>query len=307
MTDETDADDLLAFHGWERLHDTVAEGCATRTEVKCETGDVALLYVWSDESAARRASMAHEIAGQELFAVPERLDSGPGWLLVRKPDGVPLATLLPDGDTTRLTELGDRARELITGLGNVVRKLHEIPGDPACGDLLDDDPDKHQRWLTFSGYVAHELEWLGEHLRRRSWSEEVLSRLTTSIADVRHELSAFHPRNPSCICHGRLSLQHVWVDDAGREIVGLTGFEGAALLPREADVAFLLWLDGIGADEQLARAFYRGYGAARTMDVQRRERFYRRLVSFQALFGAKGEVHVSEERLIELTSSLSIA
>jgi len=101
--------------------------------------------------------------------------------------------------------------------------------------------------------------------------------------------------------HGDVRAEHVWVDPDSREVLALTGFEHACFLPREADIAFLLWIDGIGRDDALTRAFYKGYGAARTMDVQRRERFYRRLVAFQALFGMKGEVALDEAELVGLT------
>jgi hypothetical protein len=62
-------------------------------------------------------------------------------------------------------------------------------------------------------------------------------------------------------------------------------------------------MEGIGHHETLARAFYRGYGAARTMDMQRRERFFRRLTAFEALVGElRGVTELDDAALMELAS-----
>ena len=290
------ADDLIAQYGWDVRGDATREGSADRVPITVESGAEALLYVYPNELIANRVTAAHRMVGAQLFAIPDRLASGPGWLVVQQPPGRPWRDVV--------TMNGEGARVVIESLGQVLRKLHQVPCEPFCGDVADEAVGA-ERWLTFSGYVAHHLEWFNENMRRREFDEPDIEALSSAIADLRHELSAFHPRNPACLCHGRLDFEHIWVDEAGREVVGITGFECAAQVPREADIAFLLWIVGIG-DERMIRAFYQGYGAARTMDVQRRERFYRRLVAFQALFGAKGEVAASPERLIALTSSRAL-
>lgn len=285
--------DLVDQFGWSVRGDAAAEGAGMRLPIAVESGEPALLYHFADEQTALRVAVAHKTAGELLFAVPECLASGPNWVVVQQPPGRLVADVIPEFE-------GDQARPVLESLGKVLRKLHQLPCEPFCGDLVDDGGDG--RWLTFSGYVAHHLEWFNENMRRRSFTEPNTEALTTAIGDLRHELSAFHPRNPPSLSHGRLGLEHVWLDESGREVVGLTGFEHAAQIPREADIAYLLWIAGIGSDDLLVRAFYAGYGAARTMDVQRRERFYRRLVALQALFGGKGEVPASTDRLIALTS-----
>jgi aminoglycoside phosphotransferase (APT) family kinase protein len=279
----------------------VPEGNAHRVTVELSHGERALLYVWQDEVFARRAAEVHRIVGAQIFAVPERIDQGPRWVLVEHPDGVPATEAVGTGDWDALSI--PRAREIASDMGRVIRKLHAVPTESHCGDVLGDAEGAEGRFLTFSGYVANQLERFAENLRTQSFSEKQMQRLQTSIADLRHELSAFHPRNPAGYCHGKLQLNNFWLDEAGREIVGITGFDYAAFLPREADLAYLLWIGGLGSNEAVANAFYHGYGAARTMDVQRRERFYRRLVAFQALFGQKGDVGVDAARLIELTST----
>lgn len=286
------AQDLIAQHSWTSRGASTLEGSGKRTPVTTEAGKDALLYTYETELTAARCAAAHRTAGEQMFAIPELLESGPGWLLVEQPEGTPM---------TELGALqGERARPIVESIGSMLRKLHQIPVAPFCGDIAD-ELDGGERWLTFSGYVAHHLEWFNEHLRKRDFEEPDAEALNAATADLRHELSAFHPRNPACLCHGRLAFEHIWVDEAGREVVGLTGFECAAQIPREADIAHLLWIAGVGED-QLIRSFYEGYGAARTMDVQRRERFYRRLVAFQALFEGKGPITMSQERLIALTS-----
>lgn len=302
MSELLDITDLVALHQWEQRSEAVVEGSATRAEVLLETGDEALLYRWSDETTAARAALVHDFAGAELFAVPQALHSGPGWVVVTRPDGVPASEVF--GADATLGGLGSAATELAGSLGNALRKLHNLPTPGSCGDVLEEVPDKSQcRWLTFSGWVANRLEFFVENLRTQQFTDGTVAELSTSIADMRHELSAFHPRTPPSTVHAKPSLAHVWVDKSGREVVAITGFEHASFLPRESDIAYLLWIEGLGADERAAKAFYQGYGAARTMDVQRRERFYRRLVSFEALSGMKGAVPRTAEELIALTSS----
>jgi len=296
---------VLAQRSYEAVGARAPEGSATRVRVKREDGRRGLLYRWPDVEPALRAAWCHAADhGAQLFAVPELVESGPGWILVGDVEGTPLSELAEGRGVDVLEAVGSPGARIVEGVGSLLRKLHNIPARDTFGDVLSSEEkqtDEPSQWLTFNGYVAAQLEYLSEHLRRRGLPDETLEELSTSIADMRHELASFHPRNPASLTHGHLSLEHVWVDPDSREVLALTGFEHACFLPREADIAFLLWIDGIGRDDALTRAFYKGYGAARTMDVQRRERFYRRLVAFQALFGMKGEVALDEAELVGLT------
>lgn len=291
MSDAERALELADLHGWELRGEPAGEGSAARLPVTTEAGQPALLYAWDDELLASRASAAHELAGAHLFAVPERIASGPHWVLVEDVPGVPAKVYLQSH--------GAQARKnLVRELGKLSRKLHAAPSDHRCGDILEEEVAAH--WLTFSGYVAARLEAFAEQMRHLQFDDTEVEHLAIAIGDLRHELAAFHPRNPTVFVHGRLSFDHVWVDETRGEIVGLTGLERSAFLPAEADLAFLLWIEGVGSDDGLTRALYDGYGAARTMDVQRRERFFRRLVAFESLFGRKGAVPRSRAELIEL-------
>lgn len=286
--------DVVAQRDLTMLDEPRREGPSTVVTVMTRAGVKALLYADTQEPRAARAARIHDRVGPQLFVVPELIASGPYWWMVRQPDG------------KRACDLGEwkvhEAAVHAASLGKALRKLHEVPCEPYSGDVLDPaQSESLGRWLTFNGYAAHQLDWFAENLRLHDFAPPQLDHLARVIGDLRHELASFHPRNAPTLCHGSLSLDHIWID--GGEVSGLTGFQFAAQVPREADIAYLLWIGGLD-DELLVRRFYEGYGSARTMDVQRRERFYRRLVALQALFKAKGEVSATTEQLIALTSPM---
>jgi aminoglycoside phosphotransferase (APT) family kinase protein len=257
--------------------------------------DPSLLTVWDDPSRAARAqaACAPSLAGQ-LFAVPELIELGPGWRLTRDIPGQPLTRLLAAHSAASVAQL-PFAAQLVEGVGRLLRKLHSVPAVAPFGPLTDTG------WQTFSGYVAARLEAHASALNHLALGEQVRVSLLESLGDLRHELSAFHPRVPATLVHGALSAPFLWVDPSGAEIIGLTGFGHAASLPAEYDLAFFMWMEAIADDDALVRSLYRGYGAARTMDVQRRERFFRRLCAFEVLVGdLRGVSARSEQELIKL-------
>lgn len=295
---------IAADRGFELRDEPVLEGEAWRAAIARQAQSGGLLYVWEDSVLARRAARAHRAQhAAHLFAVPELLESGESWCLVEEIDGRTLSAHLSSRGAAALPDLGlEAARILVKGIGELTRKLHEIEVSREFGDILQEVDGAGGRWQTFSGYCAARLEHVSEALRRPDLDEETRSRLLTSIGDLRTELSAFHPRHAPSLTHQRLAPAHIWVDESGREVVGLTGFAHARLMPAEADLARLLWLEGIADDDALVRSFYEGYGAARTMDLQRRERFYRRLAAFEALIEPPERRKLSWGELVELTS-----
>lgn len=296
-------DALIDDNGWQSAAPPAVENGSTRVRVALADGTHAMVYTHDSEVAARRSAWCHEKEhGAQLFAVPRRLDAGAGWVLVEDVDGVPIATYLREQGVGSLGELGrERSRLLCKGIGQLARKLHEVGVPTAFGDVL--ETGGIGRWQTFNGYCAARLEDFSERVRSaEGLGESVRSSLLNSIGDLRNELSAFHPRHPPTLNHGHMTLDHIWVDRAGRDVVALTGFDRARLLPREADLATILWFDRIGESDELVRAFYSGYGAARTMDLQRRERFYRRLAALEALVhGDRLDDAQSVEALVPLT------
>lgn len=297
---------VLAGKPWQPIEEPSVEGRGVRVRVQLDDEQrTALLYVWSDSHLADRVAWAHHGARAAiLFAVPELLDAGSTWCLLDDIEGMPLAAYLNEVGASTVAALDDeRAHGLAREAGELARKLHEIEVPHEFGDVLDADRDGNLgRWKTFNGYFAHRLEHFAVQIRHRDFDEDVRSHLLATIGELRAELAAFHPRHAPSLNHGAFGPQHFWVDTSGRVITGLTGFEQARLLPPEADLARLLWLDGLALDDGLVRAFYAGYGAARTMDLQRRERFYRRVAALEALVESAGRRRLTEAALVALTS-----
>ena len=273
---------LARQRGWALQGPVAPEGSAQRVCVS-----EGLLYRWSGPNAQRRAarvawSCDRERAGQ-IPVVPALLERGPDWVLLENVAGVPLGPLQPGSDL-RVALGPERGRALVQQLGRVLRKVHEVEIPQGRYGAPQEAGGGDGPWHTFTGQVAARLEAFGQALGHRELLDEPRrQQLLRSVADLRHELSAFHPRTPAALTHGQPAWRSVWIDEETFEIVGLTGFAAATIQPAEADLAHALFIEGVGAEDDTARAFYRGYGAARTMDVQRRERFYRRLAALQAL------------------------
>lgn len=288
--------ELLKALGLDAVGAAAREGRAVR-QVAMRGQEAVVLYHWEERGDAVYAHgiFASSQLGEQLFAIPDVLDFDldAGWMMLRAPDGVPMVDWLEERGLDGLHQLDAyKHRALVESLGVLVRKLHslEVPG--VFGRIGAFDPDSSYLppgvYHTFNGWVAERLERDGEALGSlRVFDEEQRLMLKERLGDLRHELSAFHPRHPAVVTHGALGRDHLWVSRTGQEIVGLTGFEHARYLPAEADNAHLLWIEGLARNDALVRAFYQGYGAARTMDVQRRERFYRRLVAFDVLCAAR--------------------
>ncbi len=272
-------------------HEPVREGRAMRVlgvDEECER-DV-LLYVWDSDVICRRVvrALTHDQMHHQLFVIPDLLgaDVTQRWTMQAAPEGLPLDQWMEAQGIAGWSEVdAARGRSLMGSLGTMLRKVHSLEGPGIFGELPDPDDaspcDAPDTWHTFNGWVARRLELYAEALDGGALPERM--DLKSSLGDLRHELSAFHPRHPSVLVHGSVHPAHVWVDEGAHEVVALTGFDHAAFLPAEADLAKILWLEGVVREDTFVRSFYKGYGAARTMDVQRRERFYRRLAAFEML------------------------
>lgn len=301
--------ELLAQLDLTALEDApAAEGLAMRHAVQTREGERVLLYLWCAPQAAARAIrvMVRDDLGEQLFAVPEVFahDASKAWCLVRHPEGQALSTWLDAQGASHFGRLAPTlARPLVESLGVLLRKLHSIDSPGVFGEIPDDVEQLAQgSFHTFNGWVAAQLERFIEAINHaQELDPDQRLECLGYLGDLRHELSAFHPRHPAVFSHGSLGAENLWVGPAGQEIVGITGFDRARYLPAEADLATVLWIEGLATlDDHTVRCFYRGYGAAHTMDVQRRERFYRRLASFDV-------ITESRRRKLDMSTLIALA
>jgi hypothetical protein len=298
MNDSDRIDDLRAQYGWSLVDGPVIEAETTRATVELESGDEALLYVFGTEEAAARAALAHsEDFGAQLFAIPERIESGLDWLLMQPIDGDNLSELLGDDGLSALKD--HEIDAVVSGVARILSKLHSVTTD-GYGDIL--PSRENDRFLTFNGWAARQLEIAAEGARESGIDDATVGMVGEAVGELRHELAAYHPRTPAGLVHGRPHLEHFWVDPKTYEVVALTGLHHMASLPREIDIAIFLWIVGVGARDESIRTFYQAYGAARTMDVQRRERFFRRLAAFMELSGRRGPSPRTSTELVGLTA-----
>ena len=235
-------------------------------------------HVWCDRTQFERALVMHgPEVGKQLFVIPDLRGE---WA----EDGV-LVTERVDGEPVRDDDFWSQhgASLIAEELGEALRKLHSLTTPTrAFGDAADGG----ERWSTFNGFAAARLESHLESVNHdATLSPEQRDELLRAMDDLRHELSAFHPRYPAVWCHGAPGAHALYTPAEGRQLTALCGFGHSMLLPGEWDLACALFLDGLIEHDRLVRSFYRGYGAARTMDMQRRERFFRRLVALEALYG----------------------
>lgn len=288
-------DALISQNGWELVSPVTEVGRSLRARVKT-TERQALVFWFEEEKLAKRVAWAHELEhAAQLFAVPELLDSGKQWVLLEDIKGEPLSQYLDGVHASLLGYKG--ASHLLQELGELARKLHAMFPEIS---FYGDPSDPNAQWLTFNGYVASRLEEWAEHVRSLGLEDDGVQVVSKVIGDLRQELASFHPRSLTTICHRCLSPDHIWVSENAKDIVGLTGFENCAALPPEMDLAWILNVESVAESDDLVRHLYRGYGAARTMDVQRREYFYARVVALEALYARPPEIHGNVENLLRL-------
>lgn len=283
--------------GAKPIQDPTREGSAFRLAVS--QGEQTLqIYGFEDSSLFEVAKASHEVLSHHLFAIPELVDHGVDWFAIDCGQSKPVSEVLTMRGHETLGDLGRSGHTIAHAIGTVLAKLHNVPVIAKFGDPTEREDVK--RFLTFSGYVASRLERYHDAVRRRAYSEARVQDLSKAIADLRQELASFHPRTPTSWIHGNPGVESFWVHPETFELTAMTGWEHSCLLPREADITSLLFLDDWVESDGAVKSLYHGYGAARTMDVQRRERFYRRFFALGALTGHLGNGRLDEDRLFEL-------
>lgn len=298
VADAYNEPELIDFetYGFSEVGVQEAEGSALRYRVKRDSKDY-LLYYFEDENLCQRAKFFCKQLSPLLFVIPEIQDEDTHWFLIDAV-GMNAKTFFDDEHHTAENRLHIK---YALEMGRFLRKLHNCPAPVRFGDPISESRD--HSWLTFNGYVASKLERFLEEVRKQSFTDEAVGTVKNAIADLRNQLASFHPRTPPTWNHRRPSAEHVWFHPETAEIVAITGFEYSVFLPPELDIAYFLYIDDIGFDEALIHALYKGYGSARTMDVQRRERFYRRLAALDAIMKDSGPTSLGTEDLFQIISS----
>lgn len=295
----------LSLSPAQELESPTREGRSWRWDVQRSGGQRALFYVFEDDAACARAAVVSSPRwSSELFAIPDGVCilRSERALVLEGVDGMTLPDYINHMGASALHALPS-ASVTLEQVGGLMRKLHSLAA-PArrFGDVLEASAST----TTFNGYVAARLEVVLEALQHHTPSGASRQALLEHVGGLRHELSAFHPRYPASLIHGSPRPENFWVNMQG-EVVALTGFQDAAFLPPEVDTAYLIWMANLIEHDALLRAFYKGYGAARTMDVQRRGRFYRRLLALETLAGKRQRPpNVSTERLIWMASPAAV-
>ncbi|GEM_PF-6282523 len=278
--------------GFEKIDELGEEGGAHLFSVKKDSKSY-LLYTFEDPLHFARAKFAFTTLSSHLFVVPPIQECGANWFSLEI-KGVNAKVFFAEQGRPR--EKIKYAKEV----GCFLRKLHNCPAPTRFGDPISEKRDRS--WLTFNGYVAAKLELYSEHLREQFFSDEAIGKIKNAIADLRVQLATFHPRTPPTWNHRRPSAEHIWLNSETLEIEAITGFEYSVFLPPELDIAYFLYIDDVIHDEASILAFYKGYGSARTMDVQRRERFYKRLSALDAIMHDSGPTHLCREELFNIIS-----
>ena len=223
----------------------------------------------TDES--RRALFPHRIAS-----------TGEDRMEVQLGNLEPLATL-------DFEDLGDAsAFSLFHSLGRRLREVHGLRCAARFGDHL-----YGTTYRTFNGFMAAEFGALGARFRRLEDGVQ-RDRAMELIAELRHELSGFHPYGRSCWTVGRLSPERIAIRTTPREVVGFLDFGSAALRPPEYDLASMRAEGVLASHPRAERGFWKGYDAALTRDLERRILYFERLIALEKVLGCPALLSTEE-------------
>ena len=170
-----------------------------------------------------------------------------------------------------------RIKSLFESLGRWLRNLHDVPAPSGFGDI-----GQENSFHTFNAFMAENFRILGIRLRALD-SDVVRDQSVQVLAALRNELSAFHPHGRSAWTVGRLTPSRIAVSTEQFRVAGVLDFGAAALRPPEYDIASLRIHRIFGEHLAAERAFWSGYGAARTCDLKRRITYFERLIELEHL------------------------
>ena len=233
---------------------------------------------WPDDEQARRAAhriddtaLARRIFPFELADAPE-IDG----LTVVAQDVRPLSALLYDGVTPV------RHHRTLEELGRWLRALHDLSAPAGFGD-----PESQPRLQTINAFLAARFVTISQDLPdTNGLHEEALHHL----ADLRNELSAFHPHGRSTWTVGRIDADRIAIHPKTGAIAGILDPGMVSLRPPEYDLAALRAFGVLSSSSLAARAFWRGYGAALTRDLERRIAYFERLIDLERQLGCPADL-----------------
>ncbi len=230
---------------------------------------VAWRLEWSDTShRARHLQFVDELP-DELYPWDAR--SKGDVALIVEPDGARPWVSFSLDEAPRATVAG-----LFTSLGKYLRHLHDRPSPEGFGP-----PGTERFRHTFNSFMTAEFETMNRHLLTLKDTDQRREAID-GLASLRQELSAFHPHGRSVWTVGRLTPTRLAVHRHPTRLAGCLDFGDVALRPPEFDLASLRCCGLLGDEQILAdRAFWKGYGAALTRDLERRISYFCRLIELK--------------------------
>ena len=249
--------------------------------VRTEAGHLRLWTRWPTSTHVARAIHASWLT-LDLPHIPRLLESDEAqcWTLHDQPEGKPLGQVLGERGLGSIEALGDSmSATLLQSLG---RRMAEVHAQALPAHCVGELPRAYQTPPTRTLH-SHLSRWLGQE------EEAQQEALRLGAMALRHELRAFHPATTCVLTHGALSVWSVWVWEETMEVSALCGWGEARVLPRAAEFAHLVGIDQVFGTlgQRALRQLYGSYGMARTMDMERKERFFWRVLALEMLRGVR--------------------
>lgn len=229
--------------------------------------DFRLTWHLADEAQRHHRRLGEALLARQLFPFRVLPDDDGGCRF--QSDGgvsplVPLSALMAQG----LSPL--KLGRVIEELGRWLRALHDLPSPGGFGD-----PDNQPRLQTINAFLSETFADLAQGLTAQGMLDETRLQI---LADLRNELSSFHPHGRTSWTLGRITPERLAMDPTAGSIVAALDLGQASLRPPEWDLAALRVSEILPPRSLMERSFFRGYGAALTRDLERRVDYFERLL-----------------------------
>lgn len=165
-------------------------------------------------------------------------------------------------------------------LGTWLRALHDQPAPEGFGAYFGGE-----RFQTFNALMAHDLQRFGHQIHALQ-DDAARDQALELLSDLRCGLNAFHPHGRSVWTLSYLSANRLAIHPVSAQIEGIVDLSGLATRPPEFDLGALTFyglLENDGHDEQ---AFWKGYRAVLTRDLERRIHYFQRYHQLRSSLGS---------------------